>query len=367
MNKLFNGIYENRRVFITGHTGFKGSWLALWLTKMGAKAAGYSLAPSTNPNHISLLNLDMESTLDTILDLESLSTAMNRFNPDIVFHLAAQPLVRYSYSHPYETYETNVMGTLNVCEAARKCKSVTAIVAITTDKVYENKEWEWGYRENDRLGGYDPYSSSKACAEILLSSYRNSFLNLNDYGSMHNILLSTVRAGNVIGGGDWSIDRLIPDIMKATAAGKPVDIRNPSSTRPWQHVLECLGGYLRVGQVLLEGRKDIADSINFGPVESDNLSVDDVCELVHTIWPQTQFDFPDNTSRLHEAGALRLDCSKARTLLDWKPLWKSARAIRLTVEWYRRFYGEKSITSENDLYEYVKDAHEGGAVWAQQF
>ena len=259
MQNLFGGIYKDKTVLVTGHTGFKGSWLAYWLSRMGAKVVGYSLEAPTQPNHIALLRMDMVSVTGDIRDMEKLDAAFQTHQPEIVFHLAAQPLVRRSYEDPVETYETNVMGTLKVFEACRK-HAVKAIVNITSDKAYENKEWVWGYRENDPMGGYDPYSASKGCADLLANSYRSSFFNPETYKKTHRTLLASCRAGNVIGGGDWAKDRLMTDIMLSVSQGKKVNIRNPHATRPWQHVLEPLSGYLHVGQKLLEEKVQFADS-----------------------------------------------------------------------------------------------------------
>ncbi len=256
MENLFSSIYKNKTVLVTGHTGFKGSWLCFWLSKMGANVIGYSLEAPTNPNHIELLNLNIISVIGDIRDLEKLNNTFKMYKPDIVFHLAAQPLVRLSYENPIETYETNVIGTLKVFEACKNAK-IKAIVNITSDKAYENKEWIWGYRENDPMGGYDPYSSSKGCADLLTNSYRNSYFNIDDYKIKHNTLLASCRAGNVIGGGDWAEDRLITDIMISVSQNKKVSIRNPYATRPWQHVLEPLSGYLHIGQKLLEEKKSL--------------------------------------------------------------------------------------------------------------
>ena len=277
---LFNGIYNNKTVLVTGHTGFKGSWLCFWLIQMGAKVIGYSLEPPTSPNHFELLNLDMVSVIGDIRDSNRLNAVFAQYQPEIVFHLAAQPLVRLSYKEPVETFETNVIGTLKVFEACRNTKSVRAIVNITSDKCYENKEWVWGYRENDPMGGYDPYSASKGCAELVTSSYRNSFFNVNEYGKSHNVLLASCRAGNVIGGGDWAKDRLMTDIMVAVSEGKKVVIRNPRATMPWQHVLEPLSGYLMLGQKLLEGKKEFAQAWNFGPGEQGAITVKEVVENI---------------------------------------------------------------------------------------
>jgi CDP-glucose 4,6-dehydratase len=365
MKALFNGVYAGKNVFITGHTGFKGSWLAYWLTQMGANVTGYSQNPPTEPNHFDCLKPDMASVIGDINDAASLTKAMIDAGPQIVFHLAAQPLVRQSYVAPVETYLTNVIGTLQVCEACRASGTVKAIVAITTDKVYENREWEWPYRENDGLGGHDPYSSSKACAEILCASYRNSFLNLASYGKMHSTLMSTVRAGNVIGGGDWGTDRLIPDIMKSCAAGKTVVIRNPQATRPWQHVLDCLSGYLVVGERLLEGKWEAATSFNFGPALEAALSVEDVVRRVKKYWPATEYRIEQDPNQPHEANFLMLDCSKARTRLSWRPVWESNESFRHTVEWYRKYYEKGTISTAADLGDYVDDAKKGESIWTK--
>lgn len=366
MKFLFDNIYKDKSVFITGHTGFKGSWLSLWLTKLGSQVTGYARKPDTIPNHFSNLDLHINSLIGDLLDFDRLADSMKQAMPEIVFHLAAQPLVRESYKYPQETYSTNVLGTLNVLEAARKTPSVQAVVVVTTDKVYENFEHNRCYSESERLGGYDPYSSSKACVEILCASYRNSFWNLEEYGKDHNVLLSTVRAGNVIGGGDWSKDRLIPDIVKAASQGKTAVIRNPQSTRPWQHVLDCLSGYLLTGKLLLEGKNEVADCFNFGPAESDALTVKTICNYVKACWPETQFDFPELKEQPHEAGLLRLDSSKARRVLNWEPVWDSGRAIESTINWYRSFYESGTVLSEADLEHYIKDAQHKGIVWTKQ-
>lgn len=365
MSSYFNGIYSDTSVFITGHTGFKGSWLSFWLQQLGARVTGYARMPNTDPNHFAILKPDMNSITGDLLDSVLLTGSMRRAAPSIIYHLAAQPIVRDSYDDPVETYRSNVIGTLNVLEAARQTPSVKAVVIITTDKVYENREWEWGYRENDRLGGYDPYSSSKACAEILCASYRNSFWNPDKYGCGHDVLMATVRAGNVIGGGDWSKDRLIPDIMKATASGSATIIRNPHSTRPWQHVLDCLSGYLCVGEQLLSGNKRFSDAYNFGPPKSDNLAVGDICKRVHTCWPEAMFEFPEIKDLPHEAGVLQLDCSKSGAHLGWKPVWDADAAVKTTTGWYRRYYEHHTVETGNNLINYLHDAEAAEVLWTQ--
>ncbi|MFP4418339.1 MAG: CDP-glucose 4,6-dehydratase [Chitinivibrionales bacterium] len=360
---LYKDIYNGKKVLITGHTGFKGSWLSLWLSRMGAAVSGYSLKPETQPNHFDLLNLAVQSHIGDINNYSELEKFVCETKPEIIFHMAAQPLVRRSYAQPTETYETNVMGTLHVCEAARKARSVRAVVAITTDKVYENNEWVWGYREQDRLGGHDPYSASKACAEVLLSSYRKAFWNPADYNSSHNTLLASVRAGNVIGGGDWSEDRLIPDIMKAAARKEVVTIRSPHAIRPWQHVLDCLSGYLLVGQKLLDGDVSAASSWNFGPDSEGALTVEQVIGKLSRQWFSVNYSVEQSSEKLHEAGYLKLDCSRARSLLMWKPVWDSDSAIGRTAQWYRDYYENDHISSTHDLETYIENAHQNKCIW----
>lgn len=352
--KLFNDIYSGKKVLITGHTGFKGSWLNLWLNMLGAKTCGVSLPPDSSPNHFELLKPSGQSHFIDIRDREKLNELIVNFRPDIVFHLAAQPLVRRSYENPVETYETNVMGTLNVLEACRKTNDVKAIIIATTDKVYENKEWVWGYRENDPVGGYDPYSSSKGCAEILISSYRNSFFNLNEYGKSHNALLGSCRAGNVIGGGDWAEDRLLPDAIRSTVMGKTTEIRNPLAIRPWQHVLDPLRGYLLLGQKLLERNVDFAQAWNFGPDDESNLPVKDVMEEMKLNWNQIKYEVKRNEKQPHEANILKLDCSKAKTKLGWTPVWGIKESVKATCDWYRNFYDEKQLITEKQITDFCE-------------
>ena len=281
---MLESIYRHKKVFITGHTGFKGSWLCQLLQELGAQIMGYALAPETNPNHYDLLNLDLYQVLEDIRNYEALSKAIHKFKPDIVFHLAAQPLVRKSYKQPIYTYQTNIIGTANLLEACRSVESIKAIVNVTTDKCYQNIEKDYAYQESDSLGGYDPYSSSKACSEIVTAAYRNSFYNLQDYGKKHQTLVATARSGNVIGGGDWSTDRLIPDLIRAAQSAKPAKIRYPKATRPWQHVLEPLTGYLLLSEKLLEGQKQFADAWNFGPQEGDVQDVISVIKISRKKW-----------------------------------------------------------------------------------
>ena len=347
-------IYKGQKVFLTGHTGFKGSWMAKWLIDLGATVKGYSLAPFTNPSHFDLLNLDMETEIGDIRDKEKLKESIKSFNPDIVFHLAAQPLVRYSYDNPVETYETNVIGTLKLFEAVRGVKSIKAVVNITTDKCYKNKEWDWGYRENDELGGYDPYSSSKACSEILTDSYRNSFFNLNDFGTTHSCLIATARAGNVIGGGDWSEDRIIPDIIRSKVANKPLHIRNPASTRPWQHVLEPISGYLILGYHLLQGDKFFACPWNLGPETSQVFQVKDVVDAGNKIFNNSlDVRSGELKNNPHEADLLMLDPAKANKYLGWKGIMGFQETVDMTFNWYQQYDQNKLLNTENDIKQFT--------------
>ncbi len=365
MQNLFSGIYQGKTVLVTGHTGFKGSWLVYWLKQMGANVVGYSLEAPTSPNHIGLLDLDINSVIGDIRDLDKLNSVFAEHKPDIVFHLAAQPLVRLSYENPIETYETNVMGTMKVFEACRKA-NVKAIVNITSDKAYENKEWIWGYRENDPMGGYDPYSSSKGCADLLANSYRNSYFNTQDYKKAHNTLLASCRAGNVIGGGDWAQDRLITDIMLSVSQDKKVSIRNPYATRPWQHVLEPLSGYLHIGQKLLEEKVEFGEAWNFGPSDEGSITVEEVVKNVKKHWNKIDYEINRNPNQLHEANLLKLDCSKAHILLKWKDVWDSETTFEKTVKWYKAYYEEDKICfTGQDLETYINDAKLKNIEWTK--
>lgn len=324
--------WQGKKVFLTGHTGFKGSWLSLWLTSMGAHVNGFSLAPPTHPSLFVEAGVadGMDSEEGDIRDLAAITQSMTRANPDVLIHMAAQPLVRLSYRQPVETYATNVMGTLHVLEAARQCSNLRAIVNVTTDKCYENREWEWGYRENEPMGGQDPYSNSKGCVELITSAYRKSFFN-----DPQGAALASGRAGNVIGGGDWAEDRLIPDILRAFEQGWPVTVRNPKSTRPWQHVLEPLSGYLVLAEHLWAHGHRFAQGWNFGPKDEDARPVEWILDrMVHT-WGEGARWQLDLDPQPHEANYLKLDISKARTHLHWEPSWCLETTVARIVSWQR--------------------------------
>lgn len=356
---LFNGIYRNRKVLITGDTGFKGSWLTLWLLKLGASVTGYSKGIISSPSHFEILKSEYKTYFKDILDINSLNEVFNKQKPEIVFHLAAQSLVRESYYKPIETYNTNIIGTLNVLEAARKCETVKVFINVTTDKVYENIEELYPYKEDDSLGGYDMYSSSKACSEILTSSYRRSFLDKSFY-------LTSVRAGNVIGGGDWAKDRLIPDIMRATSCNKACEIRNLSSVRPWQHVLEPLSAYLLLGQKLFEGEKQYAQAWNIGSIKNETKTVKEIVQLAAKTWDKINFnDISSKAIKKHEANLLSLDCSRINVELSWKNIWDIEQSCVNTTEWYKDFYVNNIIKTEQNIQEYIKDAAEKDAVWVK--
>jgi CDP-glucose 4,6-dehydratase len=335
--------WEGKRVLLTGHTGFKGSWLSLWLQTKGAEVVGYALAPPTNPSlfEVEIVGTCMTSLTGDIRDLENLKGVITEYRPEIVFHMAAQPLVRYSYIEPVETYATNVMGTVNLLEAVRTVGSTKVMVAITSDKCYENREWVWGYRENEPMGGYDPYSSSKGCSELVIAAYRNSYFHPESFKN-HNVALASARAGNVIGGGDWSEDRLIPDIMRAITEGKPVNIRNPHAIRPWQHVLDPLHGYLLLAQKLYEKGSSYAEAWNFGPNDEDTKPVQCLVEKLTGAWGKGASWVEDQRISTHEANFLKLDCSKAKARLNWHPRLHLADALNQIIDWYRAFQdGEK--------------------------
>jgi len=360
----FHNIYSGRRVLVTGFAGFKGSWLTLWLKKMGAEVFGFSLVPETDERLYEVLNLEKlvdDCLIADIRDEKQLEAFFMKNQPEIVFHLAAQPIVRYSYSHPLETYETNVIGTLKVLEAARKTSSVKAFVNVTTDKCYENKEKKEGYKEDEPFGGYDMYSSSKGCSEILSSSYRRSFLE-----NGKPFALATARAGNVIGGGDWAKDRLIPDCIKAFQKNETVFIRNPLATRPWQLVLEPLAGYLRLGQKLLEEGEKYAQGYNFGPEMNKNVKVCEVAQMVADVWGNGKVEI-GNADGLHEANLLQLNIDKAEKELGVKPVYSAYEAVFKTTEWYKAYYsGKKDMTvyCQNQIDEFVKAAQSKNIEWS---
>jgi CDP-glucose 4,6-dehydratase len=354
----FSGCYRGRQVLITGHTGFKGSWLALWLHELGAKVTGVALDPDAASAHWSLLSLPIIDERCDIRDGADVGRVMAAAQPEIVFHLAAQSLVRRSYRSPLDTWSTNVMGTANVLEAARSQPSVRALVVVTTDKCYENKEWSWGYRESDRLGGHDPYSASKASAELVAASYRSSFFN-----SKASPLLATARAGNVIGGGDWSEDRLIPDLIRAIKNDQSLEIRCPNATRPWQHVLEALSGYLMLGQRLLSGDIACADAWNFGPQREDNRSVFEILEHLERQLPSMRWHVT-NQVQPHETSQLYLESAKARSSLYWRPVWNLDSTLLRTADWYRAWLSEQSVISRQQLFDYVNEAAMAGLSWA---
>ena len=330
--------WQGKRVFLTGHTGFKGGWLSLWLQQLGAEVTGYALEAPTTPSLFEVANVarGMVSIIGDVRDGEALKRVMAQARPEIVIHMAAQPLVRYSYVNPVETYATNVMGVVNLLEAVRATPGVRSVVNVTSDKCYENREWPWGYRENEAMGGYDPYSNSKGCAELVTAGYRSSFFNAEKYAE-HGIALGSGRAGNVIGGGDWAMDRLIPDMLRAIGAGQPVMIRNPHSIRPWQHVLEPLSGYLTLAEKLYTEGPVHAEGWNFGPHDTDAKPVEWIIERMTQEWGAGASWSLDGQDHPHEATYLKLDCSKARGQLGWHPRWDIGQTIAKIVEWHKAF------------------------------
>ena len=340
--ELNHQFWSGKRVFLTGHTGFKGSWLSLWLQHMGAEVTGYALAPPTKPNMYEMAKVDegMDSVIGDVRDKEKLVSSLLRVEPEIVIHMAAQPLVRRSYIDPVETYSTNVMGTVHLLEAVRGCRSVRSVVNVTTDKCYENKEWIWPYRENEALGGYDPYSSSKSCSEMITAAYRSSYFNASNFKD-HQVAVATARAGNVIGGGDWAEDRLVPDILRSFSQGEPVSIRNPLSTRPWQHVLESLRGYLILSEHLFNFGAEYAEAFNFGPREEDIKTVEWVVSKIAEKWGEDKTWIKDKTKYTHEANLLMLDISKAANRLNWHPILSLDNGLQLTIEWNHNYNNSK--------------------------
>lgn len=332
--------WQGKRVLLTGHTGFKGGWLSLWLQSMGAKVTGYALEAPTRPSLFDVARIEegMSSHTGDIRDLEHLLRVMREARPEIVIHMAAQALVRYSYANPVETYATNVMGTVHLLEAVRQTGGVRVVVNITSDKCYENQEWVWGYRENEPMGGFDPYSNSKGCAELVTSAYRNSYFPPERY-SEHGVALASVRSGNVIGGGDWAEDRLIPDFLRAISAGRPVIIRSPHAIRPWQHVLEPLSGYLNLAEKLWHHGKDYMGGWNFGPNDEDAKPVEWIVERMTQLWGEGAAWQLDGGVHPHEAHYLKLDISKARMRLGWQPRWNLDKTLSSIVDWHRVWQG----------------------------
>ncbi len=343
MNNLYNDLYRDKKVLITGHTGFKGSWLCILLNYLGAKVYGYALTPPTDPSLFEKANIENiieKSYIGDIRNYDLLKKVLLEVNPDIIIHMAAQPLVRESYKNPKETYEINVMGTVNLFDAIRFSKSVRAVVNVTTDKCYENKEWYWGYRENEPMGGYDPYSNSKGCSELVTASFRNSFFNPENY-STHKVAIASARAGNVIGGGDWAEDRLIPDFIKAITNNKKVLIRSPFAIRPWQHVLEPLSGYLTLAAKLYSEGVKYASAWNFGPNDEDAKNVEWITNKICQLWKDNASYEIDSNIHPHEANYLKLDCSKAKSILNWYPVWNIETTLLKIVEWNKGYKNEQ--------------------------
>ena len=364
---MFDNIYKGKRVLITGHTGFKGSWLCAWLLDLGATVAGYSVDVPTEPSHFEALALTdrIKHFQGDVRNKSSLQEAMNQFRPEIVFHLAAQSLVRKSYEDPILTFETNSLGTLNLLDCLRDQPSVIAALIITSDKCYENVEWLWGYRENDRLGGKDPYSASKACAELITKVYMESFFKENGPN------IATTRAGNVIGGGDWALDRVVPDCVRSWSKKEKVEIRNPNATRPWQHVLEPLSGYLALGQKLFQGNPELKNqSFNFGPQAKINQSVGDLITEMAQYWPGAEWKFEQEmNSDKPESTLLKLNCDKALQLLQWNSILNFSETIEMTGKWYQVFYSQDSSsileTTSKQIEEYTELAAQSNLVWSQ--
>ena len=363
MNSLFSGKYKGKKVIVTGDTGFKGSWLTLWLKTMGAVVYGISLKPESESSHINLLKINYESICLDIREKDELSSLIADIAPDLIFHLAAQPLVRLSYEDPYNTFATNIMGTINVLDAARTVGNLKGVIIVTSDKCYDNKEWFWGYRENEPMGGKDPYSASKGCAELVTAAYRSSYFPILEFGKSHHTLISSVRAGNVIGGGDWAKDRIVPDMIKAAVEDRPLLIRYPNATRPWQHVLEPLSGYLCIGQKLLESEVKFADSWNFGPNLDSNVKVIDLVLLARTYWKAVRYDIDTNIHR-GEANFLMLDSSKAINMLGWHSVWDFEQTVMHTIEWYKEYFVAGRLVSEIQLMKYVDEARKKMIKWA---
>lgn len=363
---LFGGAYANRRVFVTGHTGFKGSWLSEWLLDLDAQVAGYALDPPTEPSLFCELALEdrMTHTIGDVRDYDSLLAALTDFEPEFVFHLAAQPLVRLSYSEPRLTYDTNIMGTVNVLEAVRQCPSAKAVVVITSDKCYENRETGQSYSEQDPMGGFDPYSSSKGCAELVTAAYRQSF-----FGEGSSVSIATARAGNVIGGGDWALDRIVPDCIRSLEMGEPIVVRNPDAVRPWQHVLEPLAGYLHLAARMRSNADAYGGAWNFGPADTDSVPVRTVVDEIIAGWGSGAWTrVGQSMTQPHEAKLLALDINKARSLLGWAPLYSTERTLGVTSTWYAKRHTGGNVRSlvDEDIAAYAAEAIQRRAVWASE-
>lgn len=350
--------WHNKKVLVTGHTGFKGSWLSLILHMLGCDLHGYALDPPTDPSFFKSgrINELINSQNGDIRDLEKLVNFVKGIRPEIVIHMAAQPLVRESYKNPVETYSGNVMGTVNLLEAIRQTAGIKAVINVTTDKCYENREWHWGYRENEPMGGYDPYSNSKGCSELVTAAYRSSFFNPRDY-SKHGVAIASARAGNVIGGGDWAEDRLIPDFVRAVSKGEQVKVRSPYAIRPWQHVLEPLTGYLMLAERLFTDGPRFAEAWNFGPDDRDAKNVEWIAKRFSELWGKGFTYSIDNIPQPHEATYLKLDCSKAKAELGWTPKWDIEKALRSTVDWYQSWRSKADVRalSRQQIQEYFED------------
>ena len=368
MLTMFKDLYKNKKVLITGHTGFKGSWLAIWLKELGADVIGYSLEPPSEPNNFEATKLQEKVTHihGDIRDLDRLMETFKKYQPEFVFHLAAQPLVRLSYDEPKMTFDTNVGGTVNVFEAARKAPSVKVLVNITSDKCYENKEWVWGYRENDPLGGYDPYSASKGCAELVFSAYLKSFFSQNT-AQNRAIGAASARAGNVIGGGDWGADRLLPDCIRALSSGQKIGIRSPNAVRPWQHVLEPLGGYLQLGAALWQDPQKYSGAWNFGPDDGSHLTVAAMADRLIKYWGDGSWEDLSDPKALHEAKLLKLNCDKAHAELYWHSVLTIDECLQMMADWYKIFYAGSSHESiyklcTQQIAEYVERARKRNLI-----
>jgi len=353
INKQF---WQGKRVFLTGHTGFKGSWLSLWLQDMGATVRGYALTPPTSPSLFEVAEVErgMDSVIGDIRDYDFLYKSIEEFKPEIVIHMAAQPLVRLSYDMPVETYDTNVMGTVKLLDCIRKIGGIKAVVNVTSDKCYDNKEWPWGYREDEPKGGYDPYSNSKGCAELVADAFRRSYFNSADY-DIHQCGLASARAGNVIGGGDWALDRLIPDMLSSFENDQTVEIRSPHAIRPWQHVLEPLSGYLLTAEYLYKDGCDFAEGWNFGPVDDDAKPVQWIAEKLVEIWGNDASWSLDEGPHPHEANYLKLDCSKAKMRMNWQPRWSLDTTLNKIVSWHKAWLSGDNMHKHtlNEINQYV--------------